>query len=84
MVYQDHKLKSKSTEAVIYIITASWGINIFCSIMKFIQVAIEKFKKLRSSKKVDIIVDISSKQDDQLGTEDKNLDFTKIQYNDKQ
>ena len=84
MVYQDHKLKRKSTEAVINIITASWSINIFCSIIKFIQIIVEKIKKYRSSKKVNKIIDLSSKNNDQLGSDDKKLDFTNIQYSDKE
>ena len=45
-------MKSMASETCINIVTLSWSLNIFCSILKFVEILIEKIKKIKSKSKV--------------------------------
>ena len=71
--YPKYKLNFNVTNICINIITASWALNISCSIIKFIEIGIEKFKKFRARKKVDNTTKIS--EFDKIGkTEERSFE----------
>ena len=79
LIQGQNKIKSSATETCIDIITLSWSLNIFCSILKFAAILIEKIKKIRSSPKIgsvhEIAVPTKTENNDHIENE---TTFTKI------
>ena len=73
MIHPQNKLKSNSTETCIKIITASWALNIFCSITKFSSIGIEKFKKLREKRRIKNKSDIVQISETEKNNESKRV-----------
>ena len=77
MIQPQNKLKSDSANTCISIITASWALNIICSIAKFIGKVIEKFNNIRAKKNIENLTKIAEVNESEKNDERKRV-FNRI------